>query len=761
MKKFIFILILLLILVGATVASLLFASPQIKRTPKNSHTIRIDERDEKKLVTASQYIDFVTLLISDDRKNEYIEYQTFKVEAGIDLNRDPQTVKIMNKPVSVDRTVLRGKLADDNYDKYIKPVRSAFALKACDISVEYNILENAKKNISRTDEFVFGINKDELKLAANKKTNVQYLPCVFETFGDTLNDDVKLSLLNNLELNFEESPEEFGADAQKIYITGKGKNNYIQFGYSGKIFADDTFKSFKERLYTENKDITVFTYFDPLDDRNEKQVLSYASDNFVTAFILSGGKLYFINAHSTDSETRASMGEFVLYLAMSLKFDAEKEDVSNEYFKYLEDYASALNALRNKKYSEYNAYVNDMIQQKKIKFADSQNYTDDEKMFVAAANYFSHKEDFDVTDITSDREFNTLLSNSKFLYDSGMVKGDFSDGSKREKLLSEITSRSKKYNAEIKSNVLTYFLQNENMFNLSETEKNNYLREIREHACAVDRVILESFETDSERNKFYAELFSNAYKSKYFIESHSDMTFFYTLNAHDIMGSGNLEKILVKRNGEIPLGNVFVFVFSESDLPLFSDTDKSDNEFVQFLKDAGQTVDNLTKTVHAIVLDNCSARLFTCIDNDTLLEKFISYSDNVRKWITQKNTVKPGAIFSKVPEYVYFWDWRKMNIYKDGTAFLGYDFSNTANYNAVSKRMFQKSERFEEIRTVGEVLLQLQNAYENDTFHYNLAMDFFDRQVRNYMYDKLWRPSLNVSDAATDKMERYNYIWSD
>lgn len=770
MKKNIILLFELLVILGIVcLASYFFAFGGINKRLMSTHTIVTGIRDESKLITASQFVDFVTILVSGDRKNEYIEYQTYKIEAGVDLKRDKTSVRVLNNPIQVDRTVLRGKIDAGKYDAYIKPIRSAYALKACDIAVNYKLLENAQKNISDSDEILWGIQKEAITNVPELcQTNVNYLPCYFETFGDILNEDIKRNLLNSNDLEFRAQDKNFSRDALKIGIKGKGKDTYIQIGYTGKKFENDTFESFKKRLCTENENITVFSYFDPLDDTTSKQVLSYASDSYRTAFILHGGKLYYIDAHAPDAQTRENIGNLVLYLAMSMKFDDEKEDISDDYMKYLEDFDEALYFLRNQKYPEFNTTVKDLFECKNRGVADFEAAdTEEERTLAIAAKYFMHEGD--VTEqVFANKTFEKYINNCLFLYNSHTKEGIYTEPDKRAELLREIHSQNNKNNNEIYCNMITYFLQNENKFGLTEDEKNAYLKELTGRACTVNRTILESFDTDKQRNEFYAKLFKNSYEvydkagnvseANYHEDIHPDMTFFYTKNAWNASsGSGDLESKLVERMGGLPIGNDFVFVFSESDMPLLGDLKDSKNPIVQFFKDKGKSLNEMTRTVHALVFDNSSVRLFTCLDDDSLAEKAVKSISILTKWMTQKNTVKTSK---NVPEFVDFSDWRKMNIYKNGTAFLGFDFSNTANYNVRAQNNFYKTSQYTEIRNVGEILLQLQHAYEDDEFHYELALEFLERQVRNFIYDALWRPSLNVSEGEKDKMLRYNYIWT-
>ena len=710
-----------------------------------------------KLITASQLVDFVTILVSDDRENEYVEYQTYKVEAGLNLEDDSKSVKILNPPIGINRSVLRSKLKVDKYDEYVKPVRTAYSLKAGDIAVEYELLKNARENISEDDAAMF--NFDLAAIPEPEKlqyTPVHYLPCYFETYGNTLD------YIDNSGIRFSEPTTKFERDAIKVYIGGKGKHNYIEVGYTGKTFPNDTFASFKKRLRSDHKDLTVYSYFDPIDDQNSKQVLSYASDNYRTAFVLHSGKLYYINAHATDLQTIQSMSSVVLYLAMSMRFDDDKEDVNDDYIKYIENFESSIKFLRNKKHSEFAAVVNEMIDGR----TDIDNF---DKMLLKTAKYFSHEKTFDLNnkDLMVDNDLDKLIKDCNYLYDSNKSDTALLTEEARTELLEEASSRGREFSMPIRNNLQTYFIQNEDKFGLSEDEKNRYLNDIIGSALTVDRSVLESFDTDKERNDFYEKLFTNAFQGdkKPVIERHADCTFFITDKAYKALsGTGNLYERMKKRNGGIiPIGNTFIYVFSESEFPLLSDVDTSSEVFNNMAK----TVNDLTRTVHALVFDSCSVRLFCCLDDDdTIFEAIMKTGCNILKFIFQSRTEKTGKTFinqilKNAPEHVYFWDWKKLNIYKDGNAFLGFDFTNTANYDNVGKSLFEKTSQPKETRSVGEILVQLQNAYENDSFHYELAQDFFDRQVRNYLYEKLWRPSLQIGDTEADHLERYNYIWSE
>ena len=351
-------------------------------------------------------------------------------------------------------------------------------------------------------------------------------------------------MLNNCDFEFSSGTAEFNRDAAEFKIKGKNNNMSIRFGYTGRKFSSDTFESFRDRLQTENDEITVFTYFDPLDDYNTKQVLSYASDDYARAFILNeDGKLFYIDlavdGKIADGQIAKNYGSFVLYLAMSLQFDDSKTDSSNEYIRYLEDYDKALTYLRKKQYSELKVVVDDMLNQKEQKIPESI----DEKMLYNVANYFNHLE-FDEKKVND--EFDVLMDNCEFLYDSHEKEGYYKDSNKRSKLLEKI-SDFKGNNEEVRANMLTYFLQKESEFGLTNEEKVRYLGELTQTAYTVDKTIIETFSTDKDRNKFYAKLFENAENKKLENIEYSDMTFCYIGDTENsVGGSGQLEKTYKK-----------------------------------------------------------------------------------------------------------------------------------------------------------------------------------------------------------------------
>lgn len=756
-KFFKSILIFFVVLLLAIIALLSVYLKNKNATKKEfiqTHTIITNTEETQQLITASQYVDFLTIIKGKDesgKTQKYYEIQTFKIDAGFDFNKKNKlTPKILNTTV-FDRTVLRDTLQGKEYDNMIKPVLGAFEEKAADIAVSYGILQNAVKNISENEKRLL-TNLNDVKVPEANillKTQIKFLPCYLETTPEELSNS------NSIKLQFDAQPEIYMRDAQIIHLKDKGKENYLRIGYTGKEYSEDTFESFYNRLAKDNPDVFLFRFFDPSDSSNSRLVFSYASDAYRTAFILHQGKLYYIDACATDAQTRKEMGSAVLYTAMSLKFDDNSEHIDDSYYKYINTYNNSLYQLRTHAYSNFTVSVQDLLK-------DRTPNTIDEQLLLSAATYYNDKNNRkDPTeDInTSDEEFNQDLKNCVRLFASYINKDYYLNAENRANLLQEVAT----YDTgkqEVYCNMETYFLQTAQKFKLSEEEQNQYKNDLIEKAYTVSRTLLESFETDDERNEFYLKLFETAYHdpSKYHEDKHKDdMYFFYTKEAWDsCSGIGSIADKLVKRNDETKFGNVFVFVFTDSQFPILTSSQEDQSTCKQLFKDLGKSLDNISRSAHALVFDNYSVRIFPCVDNDSMFESLMKSGITIGKLVFQRHTVKTA--FSS-GERVRFSDWRKMNIYKDGLAFLGFDFSNVANYDVAGNKIFRSTDQYQEIHTIGEILLQLQHAYEDDDFHYELAQNFLEYKVNDYIYTRMFRPSPRISDPQIDKMERYNYIW--
>ena len=106
-----------------------------------------DSRNEIKLVTAKQYIDFINVM--DGRDGNFIQISTYEVIAGIDFSEGENAkVKILseeNTKIGSDITIRNFELLDDANTDYTKPLEAVYRRKALEYACQNKILEKAKK----------------------------------------------------------------------------------------------------------------------------------------------------------------------------------------------------------------------------------------------------------------------------------------------------------------------------------------------------------------------------------------------------------------------------------------------------------------------------------------------------------------------------------------------------------------------------------------------------------------------------------------
>ncbi len=120
-------------------------------------------KDEMKLVTGKQQIDFINIM--DGKDGRYLEISTFEVRAEIDCSKvnvlsDNEGNKTFqypevevfssNKFHSITPRTAAEKNISDLYENSIKPVNIAYGQKSKDYAVKLGLLENAKKGALRT-----------------------------------------------------------------------------------------------------------------------------------------------------------------------------------------------------------------------------------------------------------------------------------------------------------------------------------------------------------------------------------------------------------------------------------------------------------------------------------------------------------------------------------------------------------------------------------------------------------------------------------
>lgn len=260
-------------------------------------------RDEMKLVTAKQQLDFINIMEGKDGR--YIEISTFEVKAGIDFSKisseeNPDgTVKINYPPLEIFssnkiHSVVPRSAADKNnvdlYETGIKPVNIAYAQKAKDYAIELNILENARKGAERTLNNLIGTQVDMTVDNYLETYEIKYLPFELKIYENYFaENNISVIPIGN---------DKFYRDSFLLESTSNDEWS-IRVGDTGRKTFTGTFEDFYRNIRDTNtaennvgKDLVqIYRYFDPMYP-NESEVLGYASDSYRTMFLLNNGRIY-------------------------------------------------------------------------------------------------------------------------------------------------------------------------------------------------------------------------------------------------------------------------------------------------------------------------------------------------------------------------------------------------------------------------------------------------------------------------------------
>ena len=355
-------------------------------------------RDEMKLVTAKQQLDFITIM--DGKDGRYLEISTYEVKAGIDCSKIENKVgqegntytayppveilECSKKYPPVAPRLAAERNNADFYDACIKPVNRAYEQKAKDYSVELGLLENAKIGVERTLKKMLNLTVDMDINKYKEEIPLPYLP---------LHLEIASNYLANNRIEIENLPtNQFNRDSM-ILKTTTNDNWSIRIGDSGRTYFE-SFDNFYKNVFETNTDednqgkdrVEIFRYFDPLYPK-ESEILSYASDNYRTFFILNNGRIYYVDAVYENQQTMIdTIAPTVIYLASSIRKTLDKVPYQDEYRKYIINFFDAQENLRtNASRLELKNTTNKLIESNILR-PTGNDCSQDEKYLLATAD---------------------------------------------------------------------------------------------------------------------------------------------------------------------------------------------------------------------------------------------------------------------------------------------------------------------------------------------------------------------------------------
>lgn len=718
-----------------------------------TYTSIINVKDSMKLVTAKQQLDFINIM--DGKDGRYIEIATYEVKAGMDFEKqektDPETeIKLPEIEIfssnKIFSNVIRKEADVSNsqfYTECIKPVNIAYEQKAKDYSVELGLLEKAEKNATEIFKNILGSEKStENSKTYKQQIDFPYIPLRLEIASDYLEK-------NNIQLA--KLPEnQFSRDS--IVLENSTNSDWkIRIGDSGRTFSkkfDDFYKNVFEtnsNPANSGKDrVEIFRYFDPLYPK-ESEILSYASDNFKTFFILNEGRIYYIDAECKNDQTLLdTISPTMVYLASSTRKIPEKIDFSQEYRKYTENFFDAAESLRNNEDRNTISLKTERL----IKSNISEELTSDEKLFQAVCDVknLGRKETASIqkTDDSELNEINDLILQLKISPEK------YSDEKIREASIETATKlndkiqKSDNVNLALHQFLENWFLQNTSRFSLSDESRKRYEDDLNSGEIVIASRPLIATKSDSERNKYFFNLFRNRLSmSHFYVDTASRINESLKLSVRgnisiarfnipefEEMSDGEIMEKLKKMNNDHEIDNAFVLVFNQKEW-----------DFGDF------GVDN---DIHALVFDSATLRLFTNIGSQNIGEVVVNkITDLAMKFLRKDNS----------PEFFFYGDWKRLQVTPENVRIAGQNFG-TKKITQSGKVDYRNSNDYGEKSTIAAVIEDLQHAYSNDDtdFYYNTLCENLNYQTQHYVYQKVFRPTPRmILNMEQDKMQRYNY----
>lgn len=698
----------------------------------NTSVTSVESKSE--LVTARMSLDFINQLEGVDGR--YIEILTYEITAGID-SKD-HLIKVLHSDQK-DALVLRDKISADAFDSYTKPVKLAYEQKAKDYAVENGILQTAKE---KGEKLLKNLADSEHAYELEKFLTSVKLP----QLPMEMNIASKIPLVIDTELSTNQ--ERFLRDSIVLRPENQNKNWSIAIGDTGMTYSGN-YKSFYKNLIetnckkdNEGKDFPeVFRYFNP-HKPNETEVVSFASDSYRTFFILKGSRIYYLNAeYTSEQELTDEIAPVMVYLAASMQNRInDKDDLENQYTKYIQNYAKVSQNLRQN--DDVYTLENNVLKLINANVANGDRplttgdrpltqLSPDEKLFYKLYNLKQNK--------LADKTEDNFIDNSSDFYMSLINPDSLFIPENRKQTENTLNKLNEEQIKIYKNYLYSYYLQNSLQLNLSQ-EENQLCKDYISKASAVlfnrDAIIDMNYE---ERNEYFKNVFQNHLKNSKRIadtaEKSTDLLPVADFENNKFLyfdvdkNQYNPEEILREINRQNNNRNItecFILVFRQTEWNwgnLFSDTD-----------------------IHALVLDDATLRIFPNVACNNFPE---STKKKINAMFRSKNAVP----------YYFYGDWEKLQISPYDVKLNGQSFT-TRRITKSSKADYRASNEYSELSTMAQVLSNLQHAYyiESSNYYLESIKNSILEELSYYAYEKSFRPSPRLTlDKTEDKMKRYNY----
>lgn len=720
----------------------------------STYTSITNIKDEMKLVTAKQQLDFINIM--DGKDGRYLEIATFEVKAGIDcakitkktienrateFNFPPVEILSADKIHSLNFRSAAEESAVTFYEEKIKPVNKAYEQKARDYAVELGLLEQGKKGTERTLKNLTDAKIDLQNSAYKQTVEVPYLPFSLEIAESYFREH-----------NMEIVPQEDGIfyrDA--LTIEPKGDDGWkIRIGDSGRPYSG-TFSEFYKNMFDTNcnkdnngKDkVEIFRYFDPMYPK-ESEILGYASDNYRTMFLLNNKRIYYVDALVQSDETLIQkIAPTMIYLASSLrKIETKKTPNYEPYKNYVAKFFDLQESLRtNESRIAVKRNTENLLKARLSPVQDS--LTQDEKYLTAVSDVkgLGRNKVHENIQKTDDAEFDEITT----LIESLLVDPEsFKDDEKRENAIeTAIDLDTRIYHDKNKkaANVQyleTWFLQNKNLFSLDSKTREKYLDDLQSGEIYIASRPIIARLSDAERNEYFYNLFRNRLShSHYFADTAdsidrdlkksvrgSNMFAYFDLPEGEEFSDGEIYEKLKKQNGGHEIENSFILVFNQTQW-----------DFGSLGKD---------NDIHAFVFDDATLRIFPNVGSENLAEKFIS-----------------ALKINKEPRYFFYGDWQHLRITPESVKINGTSFGKL-KFTRKSRNAYRQGDNdFAEKSCIAILIDDLQHAYSSDmnemNYYYDFLCENLESWVQDYVYEKIFRPSPRlIIDTRADLQNRYN-----
>ena len=673
-----------------------------------------DSRNEIKLVTAKQYIDFINVM--DGRDGNFIQISTYEVIAGIDFSEGENAkVKILseeNTKIGSDITIRNFELLDDANTDYTKPLEAVEKAKK-------QAEEDLPKLTTDENDFVTEDNKFELELP--------YLPLKLELVKDFFDDNFEI----------DESNKSLGFQRDSLILKYKSESNpewKIRFGDTGMTYTG-SFTNFyknilntniKENAASKNNVVQLYRYFDS-QHPDEKICLSYASDYYRTFFILSGSRIYYIDSFMDDESQLDEntlinqIAPVMLYIASSVRPSQTEKPGSYSYRQYIKQFTETVNAIKkDENQSNYDIAVKSLLEKNPVR--NESRRSAEEKLFISR-NLVNQKEE-DVF-ITGDSNFDYFTQNLLAM----RLNNDSNTPEQRKELLNIITKidsiiqQGYKTSASVKSKnllqsyYLAWLLQN---YDLPENEKQSYEKILTENHALVYRPAL-FFISDNSRNEYFYKLFANRlfYSQRFFdtvlkpedilsVEDYRNNKFaFLGFEAEERPDAALIYNNLVKMNGGAYIRGKFILVYKELDFASGENFKATD--------------------LHAIVLDEATIRFFPTVGKSFNKNKAFEWIQSIYK--------------DDYPPYLYYGDYDNLKIEQKGLTINGNSLG-AKTLTRSGRQKYRKPNDLSDLPELLNILRDIQRAYyQGDLNYYFTSLtSALEEEINYYVLDQTSRP---------------------